>query len=408
MDVIRTLKYEELDDSLRLSAFAFQYELSGHDLEQKKLQLKPENIWGYFTEGRLAAKMTILPLRTFVQGKSLAMGGIASVATWPEYRRKGMVGRLLHHALEVMKQRGQTISFLHPFAFGFYRKFGWETYVDTKKYTVETGQLPKLDEVEGTVARTGKDYRLYHKIYETFAHKYAGMLVRDEEWWNNNVFKHKKDQSAIYYNIDGEPRGYILYQVKNNEMTVHELVFLDEKARQGLWKFINNHDSMFNKVILNAPVDDQLAYLLDNPRIKQEITPYFMARIVDAASFLEQYPFLPAAEGQTFTLRIEDRQAAWNNAIFEVRIHHGRASVSVVPCDEAGAAEVAEYARDTQVVDHLEGLLSCSIQTLTAMMLCYQRPEFLHRAGRLTGDEATVKRWQQAIPFQTPYLADYF
>ncbi|TKH33755.1 GNAT family N-acetyltransferase, partial [Paenibacillus polymyxa] len=40
----------------------------------------------------------------------------------------GMVSRLLTHALEEMKTAGQSLSFLHPFSFAFYRKFGWETY----------------------------------------------------------------------------------------------------------------------------------------------------------------------------------------------------------------------------------------------------------------------------------------
>ena len=60
------------------------------------------------------------------------MGGIAGVATWPENRRQGHVSTLLKHALQEMKSKGQTLSFLHPFSIPFYRKFGWELYAEYK------------------------------------------------------------------------------------------------------------------------------------------------------------------------------------------------------------------------------------------------------------------------------------
>ncbi len=54
------------------------------------------------------------------------MGGVAGVATYPEYRRSGYVKELLQHSLQTMKKDGYTVSMLHPFAVAFYRKYGWE------------------------------------------------------------------------------------------------------------------------------------------------------------------------------------------------------------------------------------------------------------------------------------------
>ncbi len=52
------------------------------------------------------------------------MGGVAGVATYPEYRRSGYVKELLQHSLQTMKKDGYTVSMLHPFAVSFYRKYG--------------------------------------------------------------------------------------------------------------------------------------------------------------------------------------------------------------------------------------------------------------------------------------------
>jgi predicted acetyltransferase len=394
MDHIRKLKQEELFESLTLSEFAFQYELTSEEKEERITWTKPEQVWGYFDEGRLAAKLTILDSHIWLHGESFAMGGIAGVATWPEYRRKGMVGQLLKRALRAMKEAGQSVSFLHPFAFSFYRKYGWETYIDYLKYEITTELLPRFELQDGAkIERINKDWKLLNGIYEAYAKGYNGMLKRDGEWWNNRIFKFKKGSIAIYRDAQGELKGYIFYQVQNNSCTVHELVFLNEEARRGLWKFISDHDSMIEKVILIAPSDDKLPFLLSNPRIKQEVVPYFMARIVDVQSFVQQFPFAKAGDGERFYLQVSDSQAEWNNGLFEIRIEaSGEAKVTKQPLSDA---------KEDQ-------LLTCDIQTLSSLLMGYQKASFLHEIGRLDGREAEIKRLESLIPARTTYLADFF
>jgi hypothetical protein len=54
MEEIRALTYAELDASLTLSQYAFQYTLSPEELKQKKEKQKPEQTWGLFVSGQLA------------------------------------------------------------------------------------------------------------------------------------------------------------------------------------------------------------------------------------------------------------------------------------------------------------------------------------------------------------------
>ena len=81
--------------------------------------MKEEDVWGYFVNDRLASQLRLLPLAIWLNGVRYEMGGIASVATWPEYRRQGQVGKLLRHMLKVMRDKGMTVSMLHPFSFAF-------------------------------------------------------------------------------------------------------------------------------------------------------------------------------------------------------------------------------------------------------------------------------------------------
>jgi predicted acetyltransferase len=394
---IRMIKDNEaIEESLRLSEFAFQYELSPEERQDRLAHFKPEMNWGYYVDNRLAAKLTILTLQTWINGQHFSVGGIAGVATWPEYRRHGMVRKLLIHALQTMRDQGQTISLLHPFQYAFYRKFGWETFTEFKKYEVETKLLPAWSDIVGHIKRTS-DWRLLDPIYQTYASGFNGMLIRDEDWWIRRVFKAKSGTAAIYYDDSGAAQGYIYYKVINKEMTVHELVFLNEQARKGLWKFISDHDSMLDRVLLKAPSNDKLPFLLSNPRIKQELEPYMMARIVDLVPFLEQYTFAAGLEKRKFELQITDAQASWNNGIFSVKVDSGgKAKVKRVEADELKKTKRLS----TQAV--------CDIGTLTALLIGYQRPAFLQSIGRLEADAAVVADLDALLPQRTTYMADFF
>ncbi|MGG6312747.1 GNAT family N-acetyltransferase [Paenibacillus macerans] len=391
---IRQLTPGEYDVSLNLSEYAFQYKLSPEDREKNRASFKPERFWGAFEDGELLAKLTLLPLQLYVQGRSFQMGGIAGVATWPEKRRSGLVGRLLATALNRMNEQGQILSCLHPFSIPFYRKFGWEVYTDYKKYTLNVDNFPSKTRVPGTVKRDVKDIELLDGIYHAFARRYNGTLVRDADWWKQSVLG-DEDHTAVYFSEAGEPEGYVLYQVKNGELLVDEFVFLNETARQGLWTYLANHDSMVKQAIINhVPADDLLPYMLRDPRCKQETVPYFMARIVNAAAFVREYPFNAAAAQTTrINLQIQDGFAPWNE---------GQWLLEVSP-EGAGMLNPAESAPG-------EGIpgLTCDIQTLTAMLLGYKRPREMFAYGKLSGSEADAETLERLIPVSKTALLDFF
>lgn len=351
-------------------------------------------MYGVFVDGTLAAKLGLLRMRAYVNGSSMKMGGIVSVATWPEYRRGGRVAGLLRHALQVMKDEESFISHLAPFAFAFYRRYGWEYTIDRKHYTVERADWPSW-QTEGRVSRVA-DWQSVAPLYDVYAKRYAGMLDRNDEWWQKQVIKSKPGTIALYRNADGVPTGYLIYTVKGGEMTVYEMVHLDEDARRGLWCYIGNHDSMASKATFVVPVDDGLPFLLPNPRIKQEIVPYFMTRIVDVEPFLRQYEFLPG-EALRLSIQVNDPDAHWNNTMFHLNLARDGGMPSMVM-------------RGRGMVDDgdSDGAIRCDIQTLTAMLFGYRRPLELFAMGRLEGRDSTVQAWEERVPRQTTFLYDFF
>nr|WP_260986708.1 GNAT family N-acetyltransferase [Paenibacillus xylanexedens] len=320
------------------------------------------------------------------------MGGIAGVATWPEYRRKGWVAGLLKHALEEMNRNKQSISFLHPFSFGFYRKYGWETYVEFKRYKVPTAHLPSKKATPGTIRRGDPGLSTLKEVYSVYAERYNGTLVRDDARWENSVLVNGTSQRAVYYDEADVAQGYLLYEVKENKFTIKEIIYLNEEARQGLWTFIANHDSMIQEVTLQAPASDTLAFQLDNPRIQQEIVPYFMARIVSVEQFISQYPFASQDSPVQIVLQVEDTHAPWNEGVWQLNVAmNGTASIW----------KTSEPITDDQTI-------KVDIQALTAVLMGYRRPTEMARIGRIYGPEAAIKALEQAIPERETYLLDFF
>lgn len=386
---IRPLRPEDVGEQLALDQFAFQFEMSPGDLEEARRNTNPDDVVACYIDGRLAAKLELLRMNTYIGGRRIAMGGIAGVATWPEYRRGGIVADLLRHSLRLMREQGLTVSHLTPFAFSFYRRYGWEHCIDRKQYTLERADWPSFASATGSIKRTD-DYADVAPVYEQFASRYNGTLSRSEMWWKRRIARSKPGIMAVYYDDTDSPTGYIIYRVKSGDMTIHELVHLTEDARRGLWNFVRNHDSMASKVTFVAPVDDVLPFLLDNPRIKQEILPYFMVRIVDVASFLRQYSFTKASEKREMTITVTDPNAPWNEKTFIV-------------APEATGALVAVENEPGEVLH-----VSCDVQTLTAMLTGYRRPTDLFTVGRLSGSEEAILAWETAIPFSTTFLYDFF
>ncbi|EDL64720.1 GNAT family N-acetyltransferase [Bacillus sp. SG-1] len=312
---IKRLDKSHYEESLNLSMYAFQYKVPEEEKENRFRQLDDHELYGIEADDQLAAKLHLLSLNVFLGEKEFKMGGIAGVATYPEYRRKGYVKELLTYSLKRMREKGQTISMLHPFSFAFYRKYGWELFSTLKRVKVAQAEMKMFDGVPGNVKRFNKENypSELEEIYNGYARRFSGMLAREKTWWKERSITNLN--VAIYYDGKGNGAGYILYDIKDQKMKVEEFIVLNAEARSGLWNFICQHDSMLTGVELVLSPEDPLVFLLENPKTPTELQPYFMTRVVDVLSFLEQFR---SSIKEKVSLEVSDKYAPWNNGTFTI------------------------------------------------------------------------------------------
>ena len=385
MNVIQ-LKEDKFREALRLSEYAFQYKVDEERLQQQLTKMKESHeIYGIMEGEDLAAKLHLIPFHIYIGKEKFKMGGVAGVATYPEYRRSGYVKELLQHSLQRMKKDGFTVSMLHPFAVTFYRKYGWELCANLLVCHLTKSDLVMKKQVNGTVKRFNKENHPeeVEKLYETFAERFSGMLVRNEKWWLQAVYEDLT--LAIYYDENKTAAGYMLYKIENYKMTVDEFVPLHNEARNGLWNFICQHDSMIKELEMTVSENEQLLYTLQEPRVKTEIKPYFMGRIVDVEQFLKQYELNWNNVQQEVILHITDSFAPWNNV--SVRLANYEIAIIEEPMDKG---------------------INLDINALSTILLGYKRPLELNELELISGSEEEIRAFENVVPVRKSFIYDFF
>ncbi|MDQ0253965.1 putative acetyltransferase [Evansella vedderi] len=396
---IRKLQRSEIDISIEMSEYSFQYELSEEEREERRRNISPEDSWVVEDDGKILAKATVLPLMVHFQEKQVSMGGVSSVATWPEYRRSGLVKDLLFQCLIEMKEKGQLLSFLAPFSIPFYRKFGWELFAEEQKLTLTKEQLPVRKPTAGSIKRVEKDYQVIRHVYEEWASRFNGTLIRDEKWWKRLISRDKKDHLAIYYTQEGDPKGYMFYQIKSQTLTIDELIWLDPESRDGLFTFIANHDSMIDKVVWTTTPNDGIPFLLPDPKVEREIISYFMARIVDVKEFLKVYPFQMEEGSSPIILHLTDEFCSWNDGTYFIEMKQNQIKTNFFSTKGSSGANCQHPPKKG---------IRLSIQTLTALLFNAQSMDVLYREGLVLGEEEQAKKLENAIKSGKPFIYDFF
>lgn len=396
--VMKPVGVEYLDQYNELLRYVFQ--VTNQDLQQsgyedgeivrsKQPILQKSDVIGWFnSDDELISQLCIYPNKVNIHGMIYKMGGLTGVGTYPEYAGMGLMNDLIRKGLDMMRKRKQWISYLYPYSIPYYRRKGWEIMSDHLTFSIKDTQIPKYADIPGSVERLDIDDKDVIDTYDKFARNNHGAMIRGklewEEYWR---WENEEERiAAVYYDSDDQPMGYVMYWIAEDIFYIKEMIYLNQEARKGLWNFIAAHFSMIDKVEGNIYRNEPLAFQLDDSQIVETIEPYFMARIVDVAGFLRNYPF--SGKSEPFHFVVSDPIADWNQRTFGVE------------WDETGEVKIRRKAIGKPVI--------IDIQTLTAMLMSYRRPSFFYKIERLNTDLKTLRILENIIPEEQPYYSDYF
>ena len=174
----------------------------------KNPRLDPDLVYVVEEDGEVRATAAVLPLRVFVDGEQVSMGGVSAVATHAAYRRRGYAGELLRAALGGMRERSVQLSMLHPFAHAFYRRYGWELATEATSYRLKPTELPSSPEQEHVRAYRDEDFSRMVELLQKTAAGHSVCVRREEAYWRSVL--EREDTEAAVYEADGQVEGYAL------------------------------------------------------------------------------------------------------------------------------------------------------------------------------------------------------
>jgi len=330
----RHLTADDIEQAVHLESAAFYNQPTPDRLELMRAVLRPEWTMGAFIDGRLVADVRTIPVPRRINGAALLHGAVGPVACRAEYRRRGYVGRLLGLALDDMRRNGIATAGLYTPHDALYRRYGWERAEGKRRYSFEARDIHlRLHGHRGTFEHVGADdWARLDGVYRRHADPRNGPLHRVEPWWRFNIFQdfeQRPREAVLWHDPGGEAQGFIVYGVHNaaepmrHDLVVRDMIALTPDAYLGLWQYLGTHDIAV-RIHTDAPLDDPFPDLLQDPwRVQVERGEGAMLRIVDVERALSQRPYV-GHRPVSFTMRIEDSVAPWNDGVWRVEAAEGR------------------------------------------------------------------------------------
>ncbi len=266
---------------------------------------------------------------------------ITAVTVRPSHRRRGLLRRLMSEDLTRAKNDGVAVAALTASEASIYRRFGFGVATAERRITVTTGARFRLAvPTDGRVesADPAVLLELAPRIFARVHRATPGSIDRQERYrlaaggqWDRDGGEDAALRAALHFGPDGEPDGYVTYAFRGWEhepytIDVSDLVAATPEAYLALWDFLGSLDLIRRVSWAAAPVDDPLAWALEDPRVIHAEAGQDMLwlRILDVPAAIAARRY--GADGELVLDVVDGLGLAGGR--FRVRVEGGIAAVS--------------------------------------------------------------------------------
>ena len=388
---IRSITEGELPDLQRITGYAF-----GGFGDQPPPWIHPDWTTSAFVDGRIATTYGAWPFRVRLNGQSVAMAGVTMVATLPEFRRRGLMRKVMTKALAEQRERGQALAILWASMGALYQRYGYGLASANVTYEIDPRQIlfSHGEPASGSVRLYTKDEArpLFESLYKEFSRPRNLLIQRAGALWDIRQ-QGDKQQFGVYYDGAGEPRGFVGYETGSNDagqtIAINDWAALDPDAYRGIWEFLGYHDLVRRVRWQRVAEDDPAPLLFLEPReLHRQTYDAIWMRVTDVEAALPQRPY---GDADALTIAVTDELCPWNVGTF----------VLETTGEESTAAKVdGSVAAD----------LTMPVSSLAVLLAGYRSATTLARAGRLTpaGDGVSARADRVFATAYAPWCNDSF
>jgi predicted acetyltransferase len=344
---------------------------------------------GVYQTGEVAARSlgADIPVATFGTlrknmnvgyGRQLRTHMVTAVTVRGTHRRQGLLRRMMTEDLTAAKADGLAMAALTASEGSIYGRFGYGVATFERSVKVDTGPRFRLRHVaSGSVEIADRKVllELAPEVFERVHRHTPGSNVRQDAYRQSVSGTVGRDGSedeaircALHYDAAGTVDGYVSYKfagwdAKPYTMEIVDLAAATDAAYLELWQFLGSIDLVDRISWQDAPVDDPLAWALEDPRCieSSDHRDMLWLRVLDTAAALAARQY--SADG---------------SLVFEVRDTLGYAGGVFILGVSGGKADVTEAPAGS------EPELSLDVADLGSIYLGAVCPVTLKAAGRIT------------------------
>ena len=310
----------ELNDSIFCSMCAFDCDEGGFSDDHffsRILKLDPwydlNNTRACFVDGQVASVVVIFERPMRIGSSVVRMGGLGSVGTHPDHRKKGYSSQVLLDTADYLESASFDLSMLFTGTNRHYAKAGWVTYPVTLR-SIDLSNWPQLDlaaettELSIETCNYGTDLPILVEIYNQFNKSRTGTTVRNQAYWENQPEWRGQDPALFWV---ARQNGQVVAYLKGGEKEILEIgrrLNLPNGVRvlaQLMVHFLQNRVAANQEQI---QVNDcaEIRQFLDRLGLESSTreTTHFMFRITNFRSLLEK--ICPMLEHRLRTSELAD------------------------------------------------------------------------------------------------------
>jgi len=329
----------------------------------------------------VAAVAALVRTGHFLGGRSVPAANICHIAIAPQWRGHDLARQLLAELEAEALAQGAVMTTLFASARPVYRKAGYELAGSEIIYEAETAALPPRMKDITVRAVTSDIAQCLSGAASTRGAIHNGLLDRAASHWSELLREPRHALAA--YAVDGDvSRGYVLIDTADeNCLSLRDWHARDSVAAKAILAFLGGFRSVYPKMHWHGAPNDDLIFAMPDKGWKLLHQEDFMAKLIDPRQALTVRGYT-CPDAQLDVTLIGETQKS-----FGVVISNGKATVA----EPRGRAGVSLKAID-----------------LAPLFTSYRSASFLARAGRLTGDAASIALGDLIFAGPAPWSAEHF
>ena len=202
------------------------------------VKIKENEIYVIEDDGKIISMLHLNPYQMRIGETVYPTNYIVAVATAEAYRRQGLMAKLIHHVLDVMKERGEPFTFLMPANEAIYKPFGF-SFVYQQALGKMSGISTELD-VKFRIA-TKEDCQAIAEFANNRLREFDVVTCRNAEYYQMILAEQISEQGGILLACEGEKIVGVFCYAREGHVEIREPLFYDEAIlKQAIYTLTGN------------------------------------------------------------------------------------------------------------------------------------------------------------------------